>query len=180
MSESHQLPAIRHEHQPVGVRPATQDDFAFIDGLQKANSKALGFQYEQAIRKLIERGNVLLAEERNTREPLGYVLGVDKYLKRDELGIVYQLAVAPGNRRRLIGAHLLKAQFENSAYGCRLYCCWCAQDLAANHFWEAMGFVPLAFRTGGGRTKKSGPRIHIFWQKRIRTDDRGGEDTFPY
>lgn len=113
-----------------------------------------------------------------TPTPVGYILGVDRYLKRDELGIIYQLNVAPGSQRGLIGANLLKAKFERSAYGCRLYCCWCAQDLAANRFWEAMGFVPLAFRTGGGRgkTKKDGTfrgRMHIFWQKRIREGDTG-------
>lgn len=31
----------------------------------------------------------------------------------------------------------------------------------------------MAFRTGGGRRKKEGPRMHIFWQKRIREDDTG-------
>ena len=88
------------------------------------------------------------------------------------MGIVYQLNVVPGNQRGLVGASLLKAQFEKSAYGCKLYCCWCAQDLAANKFWEAMGFVPLAFRAGS-RGKR---RVHIFWQRRIRA----GDETTPY
>ena len=57
--------------------------------------------------------------------------------------------VVPGRQRGLVGATLLKAAFDRAAYGCKLFCCWCAQDLAANRFWEAMGFVPLAFRTGG-------------------------------
>lgn len=110
--------------------------------------------------------------------PVGYVLGVDRYLKRDELGIIYQMNVEPAYQRSLVAANLLQAKFEASAYGCRLYCCWCAQDLSANHFWESMGFVPLAFRTGGGRgkTRKDGQfrgRMHIFWQKRIREGDTG-------
>src|SRR5213075_51106 len=88
-----------------------------------------------------------------------------------------------------------------SAYGCRLYCCWCAKDLDANYFWEAMGFVPIAVRAGsrtrggrrsqvGGRTSEvaqdvslrptthdpqptpaSRARVHIFWQKRIVEGD---------
>jgi hypothetical protein len=62
--------------------------------------------------------------------------------------------------------------FENAPYGCKLYCCWCAQDIDANRFWEAMGFVPLAFRAGSA--KKA--RVHIFWQKRIRE----GDETTPY
>jgi hypothetical protein len=93
-------------------------------------------------------------------------------MKRDEVGIVYQVNVEPGHQRGFVGAALLKAQFERSAYGCRLYCCWCAQDLAANQFWEAMGFVPLAFRAGSEKRR----RVHIFWQKRIR----GGDDETPW
>lgn len=106
------------------------------------------------------------------------MIGQDRYFKRDDVGIIYQLNVAPGKRRGLIGAHLLQAQFERSAYGCRLYCCWCAQDIEANRFWEAMGFVPLAFRAGGERRGKiGGPRVHIFWQKRIRLGDEGAGAT---
>lgn len=167
------LPAVRGAHE-VAVRPAVLSDYPFIDALQKANSKAVGFMWEKAIKGHIEKGNVLVAEtSSNAREPVGYVIGVDRYLKRDELGVIYQMNVVPELRRSLVAANLLKAKFERSAYGCRLYCCWCAQDLEANRFWEAMGFVPLAFRTGGGRNRKAGPRMHIFWQKRIRQGDTG-------
>jgi hypothetical protein len=59
--------------------------------------------------------------------------------------------------------------------GCKLFCCWCAQDLAANRFWEAMGFVPLAYRAGSEKKR----RVHIFWQKRIRQDDATTPWWFP-
>src|SRR5688572_24441995 len=103
--------------------------------------------------------------------PLGYLISRDRYLKRDELGVIYQLCVVNTVQRKLIGAALIKEALERSAYGCKLYCCWCAQDLDANYFWESLGFVPLAFRTGskgkgrGGRGGKG--RVHIFWQRRI-------------
>jgi hypothetical protein len=70
---------------------------------------------------------------------------------------------------------LVKCAFERSAYGCKLFCCWCAQDIEANHFWEAMGFVPLAFRTGS----RGKGRIHIFWQRRIRAGDTTTPWWFP-
>jgi hypothetical protein len=131
--------------------------------------------------------------------PVGYLIGNDQYFKRDDVGIIYQMNVLPEYRRSLVAASLLKAQFERSAYGCKLYCCWCAQDIDANHFWEAMGFVPLAFRTGGKGKVSSGqsavssegnqlptahrplhtPRIHIFWQKRIRQGDASTGWWFP-
>ena len=56
-----------------------------------------------------------------------------------------------------------------------MFCCWCAQDLPANHFWESLGFVPIAFRGGSG-TKK---RVHIFWQRRIREGDATTPWWFP-
>ncbi|MEX0776631.1 MAG: hypothetical protein WD042_13090 [Phycisphaeraceae bacterium] len=102
--------------------------------------------------------------------PIGYCIGVDKYFKREDTGIIYQMNIAPGRQRGLVGATLLKAMFERSAYGVKLFCCWCAQDLAANRFWEAMGFVALAFRTGSRKRSRNG-RVHIFWQKRIREGD---------
>jgi hypothetical protein len=94
---------------------------------------------------------------------LGYCISRDRYLKRDELGVIYQLCVDPSQQRGYVGAALIREVFNRSAYGCRLYCCWCAQDLEANYFWESLGFVPIAFRAGSGKKK----RVHIFWQKRI-------------
>src|SRR5688500_11858992 len=70
--------------------------------------------------------------------------------------------------------------FDHAAYGCRLFCCWCAQDIEANHFWESLGFVPLAFRSGSRTRGKGGkPRVHIFWQKRIRAGDTTTPWWFP-
>jgi hypothetical protein len=43
------------------------------------------------------------------------------------------------------------------------------------HFWQAMGFVPLAFRTGSAKKD----RVHIFWQKRIRAGDTETPWWFP-
>ena len=111
----------------------------------------------------VENGWVLVAEDGATGQPVGYCASRDRYLKRDELGVIYQLCVEPGRQRGLVGATLVREVFERSAYGCRLYCCWCAQDLDANRFWESLGFVPIAFRGGSGRKR----RVHIFWQKRI-------------
>jgi hypothetical protein len=106
---------------------------------------------------------------------LGYVISRDRYLKRDELGVIYQLCVTPGVQRKLVGAALVREVFARSAYGCKLYCCWCAQDLEANYFWEAAGFIPLAFRTGSDKKR----RVHIFWQRRIGAEDVGQGGT-PY
>jgi hypothetical protein len=175
---------------PIHIRLATVADVPFIDGLQKENARQLGFLARSWIEAKIAKGQVLIAEEvrgqtsevsavperseplatgnRQLATPLGYIIAQDKYLKREELGLIVQLCVVKTSQRGLIGATLLKAAFDRAAYGCRLFCCWCAQDLeGANRFWEAMGFVPLAFRAGSERKR----RVHIFWQKRVRGDD---------
>ncbi len=185
---------------PITIRPATNEDIPFMDALQKLHSKQVGWMPTKQFEGKIKAGHVLVAEtdrvsgvgcrvsgedgnspfpNPETRtpkpDPLGYCIANDQYFKRDDVGIIYQMNVAPGHQRGLIGASLLKAQFERSAYGCRLYCCWCAQDIAANRFWEGMGFVPLAYRAG---SEKKG-RVHIFWQRRIRAGDTETPWWFP-
>jgi hypothetical protein len=182
----------------VSVRVATIEDLAFIDGLQKQHRKQLGFLPTAAVVGKIEKGEVLVAEEcltadgtditdkelnsnasvssvKSVVQSVGYIMGTDRYHKHDDVGIIYQLNVVPGRQRGFVGATLLKAMFDRAAYGCKLFCCWCAQDIAANQFWEAMGFVPMAFRAGSEKKR----RTHIFWQKRIRESDTTTPWWFP-
>jgi hypothetical protein len=169
------VPAAR---VPIAIRPAVMGDVPFMDSLQRMHTKMVGFFPTAQFEGNIKHGRVLIAEEiseSGAREPVGYCIGADRYFKHDDVGIIYQLNVKPGRQRSLVGAMLLKEQFERSADGCKLYCCWCAQDIAANKFWEAMGFVPLAFRTGSAAKS----RIHIFWQKRIRRGDTTTPWWFP-
>jgi len=78
-----------------------------------------------------------------------------------------QIAVVPSLQRQQTGGALLRAWIEQLPWGVRLICCWCAQDLKENRFWEQQGFIPLAFRAGG----QTQGRLHIFWQRRTRTGD---------
>lgn len=161
----------------INIRPATLADLPFIDRLQKAQSREVGFLPTAALEGKVRLGQCLIAEAVGSRQraegseenadvglptayclpptPIGYLIGSDRYFKRDEIGYITQINVVPEFRRSLVAASLLQAQFDRSAYGCRLYACWCAQDLKANEFWEAMGFTAIAFRTGsrtrGGR-----------------------------
>src|SRR4051812_19382680 len=174
---------------PITVRPGTMDDLPFIDALQKKHTKQVGFMPTTALVGKIRLGHVIVAWASRPcsaesdmgetpmphEERVGYLIGNDQYFKRDDVGCIFQTNVAPGHQRSFVGAMLLKAQFERSAYGCKLYCCWCAQDIEANRFWEAMGFVPLAFRAGSEKKQ----RVHIFWQKRIREGDTTTPWWFP-
>jgi len=172
-SDDHAI-ALPEPRTAVTIRQAEMNDIPFIDDLQKKHSKMVGWFPTKQIEGNIEGGHVLIAVDAEKLTRVGYCISRDKYMKREDCGIIYQLNVAPGKHRNLVGATLIKAVFDRAAYGCKLFCCWCAQDIAANLFWESIGFVPLAFRTGSRRTKKSsggGPRIHIFWQRRIREGD---------
>jgi hypothetical protein len=116
----------------------------------------------------VNSGHVLIAEhDAEPRMQIGYCIARDKYSGRDDVGIIYQLNVMPARQKHLVGAMLIQATFQRAAYGCRLFSCWCAQDIQANFFWETLGFVPLAFRTGS-RGKQ---RTHIFWQRRVCAND---------
>jgi hypothetical protein len=158
---------------PIGVRPATVKDIPFIDRLQKMHGHMVGWMPAKQLEGKIAAGHIVVAEEAAMpHAPLGYCISQDQYKGRDDVGVIYQLNVLPLRQRHLIGATLVKSAFDRAAYGCRLFCLWCAQDIAANFFWEAIGFVPLAFRTGS----RSKQRTHIFWQRRIRV----GDTTTPY
>src|SRR5262249_7365845 len=159
----------------------------FIDNLQKMHSHMVGWMPRKQLEGKIGAGHVLIAGEKRSTDftdctdsegqsvrsaqsvdqsasLLGYCIAQDQYIGRDDVGVIYQLNVLPLKQRNLIGAMLIKAVFERAAYGCELFCLWCAQDIQANFFWEAIGFVPLAFRTGSA----SKQRTHVFWQRRIR------------
>ena len=114
----------------ISIRPATLADVPFMDSLQKMYGKALGYFPTKQFEEYVETGGVLIAEtmndERGTMNeeqaktgpltssfivptssfssPLGYIISRDRYLKRDELGVIYQLCVAPGTQRKLVGA----------------------------------------------------------------------------
>ena len=185
----------------ISIRPGVLGDVPFMDSLQKLHTRQVGWMPTKQFEGKINARHVLIAETSAVgatpaspvspdradspragdagvapaKTPVGYLIGNDQYFKHDDVGIIYQMNVLPGRQRGMIGASLLRAQFDRSAWGCKLYCCWCAQDIAANRFWEAMGFVPLAFRAGS--EKKA--RVHIFWQKRIRQDDTTTPWWFP-
>ncbi len=193
-SVAHPLIPLPVPRQGIEIGAATLEDVDWIDDLQKRHRDRVGFQMRGAIEGKIRAGEIIVAwatspcsssssdETQDTgrlpvprEKRLGYCMASDRYMKREDVGVVYQMNVEPGHQRGFVGAALLRAQFDRSAYGCRLYCCWCAQDIEANRFWEAMGFVPLAYRAGSEKRA----RVHIFWQKRIREGDVATPWWFP-
>src|SRR5262245_51847576 len=109
------------------VRPGTLADVPFIDQLQSMHRHMVGWMPTKQLEGKIAAEHVLVAEDGATK--LGYCVAQDQYFKRDDVGVIYQLNVLPLKQRNLIGASLIKAVFERAAYGCKLFCCWCAQDI---------------------------------------------------
>src|SRR5688572_22596693 len=90
----------------VAIRPGTITDLPFIDRMQKANGRALGFLPTKALEGKIKLGHVLVAERSEQSGPphpnpstsrcagsregegvrVGYLIAADRYQKRDEIG----------------------------------------------------------------------------------------------
>ncbi|MEM1097365.1 MAG: hypothetical protein AAGH92_01125 [Planctomycetota bacterium] len=188
------------------VRLAIEDDIPWIDALQRASNRearALGFWSRKMFEGYIAKKNIWIAEsvcpnsgtgfqpvdrgamgsaDRPTTGwkpvPLGYCIASDTYFKREDVGVIYQMNIAPGSRRSFVASNLLQRVWETWPWGVKLCGLWCAQDLKANHFWEKCGFRPIAFRAGSSRhtvTNLDGStsegRVHLYWQKRIRAGD---------
>ena len=106
------LPAPR---VPVSVRPATADDLPFIDALQKRQSKQVGFMPAATLRGKLALGHVLVAEVGGRLA--GYLIGCDRYFKRDDVGVVYQINVAAERAADPAGHALERPGAGNRAAG---------------------------------------------------------------
>jgi len=82
----------------------------------------------------------------------------------DRVAKIYMTWVRPDARMILHGRALVEAIEQAAAKrGCRLISLWCAEDLAANIFWRAIGFTNCGWRFGRGKK----PRRHILWRRDI-------------
>src|SRR5258708_5074710 len=101
------LPEPRSGAINVRLAEANGGDLKFIDDLQKKHARMVGWFPTKQLETNIAKGKILVAEENGIA--VGYCISHDRYFKRDDCGIVYQLNVAPNKHRGLIGASLIKA-----------------------------------------------------------------------
>ena len=80
------------------VRAGTVGDVGFIDRMQKAHSRELGFLPTMALEGKVRLGQVLVAEAGG--RAAGYLIAADRYCRRDEIGCVTQFCRV-GTARRL-------------------------------------------------------------------------------
>lgn len=84
----------------------------------------------------------------------------------DGLAKIFMTWVRPDARMILHGRALVEHVERKAAlHGCHTTSLWCAQDLAANYFWRALGFANPSWRYGRG----ANPRRHLLWRRKIIT-----------
>ena len=118
----------------------------YADHLAKKNVEALSFLPRPRLLEYAVRGQLMVETENG--DPCGFlVYGLGwPYMK------VYQAAVEYDARRHEHGLALVGRLIQKARQrGCHAISLWCADDLAANAFWEAAGFAFAGKRQGGTR-----------------------------
>lgn len=130
----------------ITVRLATDKDITYIDHLQRLNAESLSFYPKCVFEREIEAGRILLALVNNAHAGYLYHGALSRDLKIHQACIEYDL------RGQAYGAELVK-NLESSASicGCNAITLRCGSDIAANGFWQAMGFDCVAITPGGVR-----------------------------
>lgn len=128
-------------------RPLWQSSHrTYVDSLMRKNSEALGFLPLSALDKYAAAGNVWLQYEND--EPCGYLVFGYGY----PVCKVVQCCIQADARRRDGASRLIEALVSRcNAAGYSAISLRCADDLEANGFWQAMGFVFTGQELGGQR-----------------------------
>ena len=130
----------------ITVHPATLNDLVFIDHLQKKNAEELAFFFFFVFEREVANFRILLA--RVNGEPAGYIYhgSVGAIVKVHQACIEYDL------RGQLYGAALIRQLITlvDAASGSSITL-RCGSDIAANGFWQAMGFYCQGVTAGGVR-----------------------------
>lgn len=118
------------------IRTATFADLDAVKSIADAHRHELGFVILPSLREQIERGQMLVAMDRD--EIVGFV---DYHHRRDGQITLYHIAVEPEARTRGIGRALLDTllQVARQAGSTRIVL-KCPVDLQANQFYGQYGF----------------------------------------
>jgi GNAT superfamily N-acetyltransferase len=118
----------------------------YVVDLAKKHTDAIGFIPRPRLERYAECGQMALEYENG--EPCGFLVWGNGWpvLK------IYQACIQYDARRLEHGAALV-ARVEREAVrrGCSAVSLWCASDLEANLFWDAVGYRAAATKQGGER-----------------------------
>ena len=146
------------------------DTVPFVVDLMRKNYEAVGFIQSTAVEFIHSREQVLVQYEND--DPCGYLIHGTGY----PLMRVYQVCMCFDARRQL-GAtnliHQLVAKAES--FGCSGISLWCADDLDANQFWQAIGAQYVGQRIGGRKRGRMHNRYFLTLSNSRQTSfDFGG------
>lgn len=118
---------------------------SYVVSLQRRFTEQLGFVPRAAVIQRLKSHQVLIALENG--EPAGFLLGATAVSNALHIRPIYQAAVQMDAQRRRHGLELLD-QLSTAAlsHGQSMLQCFCRQELEANDFWRAAGFVKIALR----------------------------------
>ena len=129
------------------------DPTAFICGLMRKNTDALGFIPETAIqRRFVPAGNYVIQHNRHGKA-IGYLVHgpVDAF----RILHVHQTCIELDRRNRGFGQAAVKTLIERATrHQARRILLKCAADLEAIPFWISTGFLPTHVATGGRRRQR--------------------------
>lgn len=126
----------------------------YVVALSRRHYEEIGFLPEPRLRSYHASGQLWIANENS--DPCGFLVWGNGW----PVLRVYQVCIQYDAQRRFHGAQLIgrlinKAESE----GYTSISCWVADDIPANEFWNAMGFVKMRTRPGG----KKRARVHNGW-----------------
>lgn len=136
-------------------------DVRYVEHLMRSNYDAVGFIPRPRLEQYAARGQVLMEHENDA--PAGFlVFGAGWPTLR-----IYQACIQYDARRIEHGTRLVeRVMTEAARRGCHIVSLWCADDLPANAFWEAVGFRCIGTRPGGSARG----RLHRHWVRSVVTD----------
>jgi len=133
----------------ISIRKAEIQDLTAIKQLADENTIALGFVLRPALVAGIERGWLLVAERSNNEDVVGFV---HYRHRRDSQTTLYEICVQQHHRRQGIGIALISAlSAEASAFGKTHVRLKAPADIAANDFYQAVGFALAGMEPGRKR-----------------------------
>lgn len=143
------------------IRSATKRDEVLkqANHAQRADGWSIGFLPEVAWHQAIEQGRMVACY--NNADLVGWCMFCTNIIR--ELRIV-QIWVRPDARmivhgRSIVDAIESRVAIPRHCWQLRL---WCAEDLAANLFWAALGFNNRGWRWGRSHHH---PRRHLLWTR---------------
>lgn len=142
------------------IRLATLADLSYVTSLAKTFSNQIGFIPKCGIEQYLEKSAVLLATENDS--PAGFLVGNPALIWQPLLRPISQAAIQFDAQRHSHGRQLVElvADLARSAGQIGIQAN-CREDLDANAFWHAAGFIKICYM----QPRNARQKTVICWRK---------------